>query len=334
MLLTNYEIQYMGILRNIYENGYEDGTNERTGISTKRLPCVTIRVDVEKEFPVLKTKKVFVNSAEHEIFWIWQQMSNNIHDLKPHIWDQWADKNGSIGKAYGYQLRNPVTINVGSHDKPDYRQYPNQPTFILEYLREFPQGRWAKGTLWNPQELKDMHLCPCVHGTDWNLDGGRLNLVLTQRSGDMPYGVPFNTTQYAMLMHMFARDLGVKPGILCHVIADAHIYANQMEGVKQQLEMYEIFKERELSFYDVTEDDMATTKMLKEYIERYKPSRSDNTKYTLSEMQEMINKCDNCKPAKFEIDENITSFWDMTVDNAKLVDYYSMPKIDFGSVAV
>ena len=208
-----YEEQYIRILSNIYNNGYEDGTNERTGVQTKRLPGVVIRVDVEKEFPILKSKKVFYKSAEEEILWIWQKMSNNIHDLKPHIWDAWADKNGSIGKAYGFQLNKPVTINVGSFDKPDIRKYPNQPSFILDYLKEFPQGRWAKGTLWNPSELSEMHLCPCVHGTDWNLDGGRLNLCLQQRSGDMPYGVPFNTTQYAMLMGMFARHLGVKPGI-------------------------------------------------------------------------------------------------------------------------
>lgn len=328
MLLTDYEKQYMDILKDIYENGYEDGTNERTGIATRRLPCKVITVDVEKEFPVLKTKHVFVKSAMDEILWIWQKMSNNIHDLKPAIWNSWSDANGSIGKAYGYQLRKAVSINVGTFDKPDYRQYPNQPTFILEYLREFPHGRWAKGTLWNPEELKDMHLCPCVHGSDWNLDGGRLNLVLTQRSGDMPYGVPFNTTQYAMLMCMFARDLGVKPGILTHVIADAHIYANQMEGVKQQLEMYKIFQMKEMSM-DISEK-------LESYISMYRPGRKVNgeeTFFTADELQQMIDDCGTMEPV-FAIDPDVTSFWNMTTENMEVENYAHMPKITFGDVAV
>ena len=118
----------------------------------------------------------------------------------------------------------------------------NQTAFVLDYLKEFPNGRHAKTTLWNVAELKDMNLVPCVHSTDWNLDGGRLNLVLQQRSGDMPYGVPFNTTQYAMLQCMFAREIGVKPGILLHCIADAHIYANQMDGVKKQIQRYNMMQ--------------------------------------------------------------------------------------------
>lgn len=233
--ISEYEKQYMAILKDIYENGYEDGVNERTGIATKRLPAQVIRVDVGKEFPILKSKQVYWKTANREIDWIWKAMSNNINDLKAHIWDEWADKNGSIGKAYGYQMRRPVVTKING----EVRYYPDQPHYVRDYLKEFPNGRQATATLLNPTEMKDMGLVPCVHTSNWNLDGGRLNCVLDQRSGDFPVGVPFNTTQYAMLMIQMANDLGVEPGILLHTIADAHIYDRQMEGVKIQLDRWE-----------------------------------------------------------------------------------------------
>ena len=233
--LSEYERQYMAILKDIYENGYEDGVNERTGIATKRLPAQVIRVDVGKEFPILKSKQVYWKTANKEIDWIWKAMSNNINDLKAHIWDEWADKNGSIGKAYGYQMLRPVVTKING----EVRYYSDQPHYVRDYLKEFPNGRQATATLLNPTEMKDMGLVPCVHTSNWNLDGGRLNCVLDQRSGDFPVGVPFNTTQYAMLMIQMANDLGVEPGILLHTIADAHIYDRQMEGVKIQLARWE-----------------------------------------------------------------------------------------------
>lgn len=110
MGITSYEKQYMDILMKIYHDGYEDGINKRTGLSTKRLPGQIISVDVEKEFPILKSKFVAGKTSLREILWIWQQMSNNIHDLKAKIWDEWADENGSIGKAYGAQIAKPVCI--------------------------------------------------------------------------------------------------------------------------------------------------------------------------------------------------------------------------------
>lgn len=235
---SSYEHQYMNALKEIYENGHSDGTNERTGHETKRLPGIVIQVDLADGLPVLKSKLVYTKSAIHEMLWIMQQMSNNIKDLKPKIWDSWADKYGTIGSAYGYQVDRPVIIEVNG----ERRFYKDQVTFVLEYLKEFPQGRWAIITLWNPIELYKMKLCPCCHTSTWNLDGGRLNCVLDQRSGDMPVGVPFNTTQYAALTMMFAEHLGVEPGILTHVIADAHIYDNQMDLVGKQLKDFESLK--------------------------------------------------------------------------------------------
>lgn len=333
-MISSYEKQYMSILKNIYENGYSDGTNERTGIATKRLPCQVIRVDLKEEFPVLKSKKVFVKSALDEILWIWQRQSNNIKDLKPHIWDEWADIDGSIGKAYGYQIAKPVVINVDTknHSKEGIREYSDQATFILEYLREFPNGRWANVTLWSPQELAEMNLVPCCFDASFNLDGGRLNCNLVQRSGDMPYGVPFNTTQYAMLVCMFAKDLGVEPGILLHTITDAHIYANQMDGVAQQLMQYELLTSME-DLDRMTNGNLCdlNPNMLEKFLQTYPDSDFAKKADTPNELYKRLVETYYCRP-RFLTTE--ASFFDVSPEYCFLTNYEPVGRVDFGAVAV
>lgn len=324
MFLSEYEKQYMSALRKIFEHGFEDGTNERTGITTKRLPGIVIQVDVEKEFPILKSKFVAAKTAQREIEWIWKQQSNNIHDLKAHIWDEWADENGTIGKAYGYQINKPVSVylDVVNKTKESFREYPSQAHYIIDYLKENPNGRWGVATLWNPAELSEMGLVPCCHTSTWNLDGGRLNCVLDQRSGDMPYGVPFNTTQYAELMIMIAAALStpekeVKPGILTHVIADAHIYDRQMEGVEKQLKYYDVMK----AVYENRENDAVCAAEL---------INKDEADDIVAKAKEVLEK-----EPKFVIHaENKQDFFGYTADECKVEDYDSMCKIDFGDVVV
>ena len=301
--ISDYEKQYMKALIDIYKYGFEDGINERTRHSTKRLPGIVFRVDVGKEFPILKTKFVAGKTALREILWIWQQQSSNIHDLNASIWDEWADKNGSIGKAYGAQIKKPVNIYSDIVKRQGFRSYENQAKYVLEYLREYPNGRWAVATLWNPSELSQMALVPCCHTSTWNLDGGRLNCVLDQRSGDMPYGVPFNTTQYAELMCLFARDLGVEPGILTHVIADAHIYDNQMEGVEKQIENYQMLQMTERACID---DNLVDGNLL-----------------------EILR----CEP-KFTCDAANTDFFSVSDSDCRIEDYKHMGNISFGYVVV
>lgn len=331
MSISNYEMQYMGALSNIYHNGFADGVNERTGKQTKRLPGVVIQVDVEKEFPILKSKFVAGKTALREILWIWQAQSNNIHDLKAHIWDEWADENGSIGKAYGYQMNRPICIYTDPvHKTPEsFRSYENQAKYIIEYLREFPNGRWGVSTIWNPEQLSGMNLVPCCHTTTWNLDGGRLNCVLDQRSGDMPYGVPFNTTQYAELMFLFAHDLGVKPGILTHVIADAHIYDNQMDGVEEQLAYFDLLKvldgKDEKSNNHDSVLDIATRASEKSQDERGCKSSPD-------ELIDRAMKSLNSEP--IFVTPDTTDFFAVDVSECRIENYESMGKIDFGDIAV
>ena len=599
MHLSSYEHQYIKALRDIYENGFEDGTNERTGISTKRLPGIVIRVDVEKEFPILKSKFVAAKTALREIEWIWKQQSSKLSDLKARIWDEWGqectanelvlidhpvldknkytivdelinplpedidtyerrsshsygdfivlsrngdkctiqfintgniiqlltkrmqtghvmdyyarscydigrycdykaddimeyfgeyhsrwvdvwrgimrrcknhdgiykdtycsnnftsceyflrwvmknnrykdkqylsilqidkdyygydfysedtcvlltpsenaslvkskwyvyhdvasktvcyskyqlaellekkngeqyiqytdfgEKNGiseklnrvldtlvsngvitiidpkeikdgklirfslkvdsNIGKAYGYQMDKPIKIYADIvHKTPEsYREYANQAEFIINYLKEFPNGRWGVATLWNPAELSEMMLVPCCHTSTWNLDGGRLNCVLDQRSGDMPYGVPFNTTQYAELMIMLARDIGVKPGILTHVIADAHIYDNQMEGVDLQLRHYDVMT-------SVIEDDGEAFNRAALAVKTHKLNMSED------ELVEKAKKALESVP-NFVVATAETDFFAYNADDCYVEDYVHMGKIDFGDVAV
>jgi thymidylate synthase len=244
--------------------------------------------------------------------------------------DEWSDENSEIGKAYGYQMNKPIKIYADIvHKTPEsYREYENQADFIINYLKEFPNGRWGVATLWNPTELSEMGLVPCCHTSTWNLDGGRLNCVLDQRSGDMPYGVPFNTTQYAELMIMIAKALStpekeVKPGILTHVIADAHIYDNQMKGVCLQLQYYEIMDAlinyEDDKAYEIAED------VIKLFPESYS---------TVNELIIKAKKALESVP-HFEIyADNPYDFFSYTADNCKVEDYVNMGKIDFGDVAV
>ena len=330
MAISDYEKQYIKALSDIYHNGFADGTNERTGKQTKRLPGIVIRIDVEKEFPILKSKFVAGKTALREILWIWQQQSNNIHDLKAHIWDNWADQNGAIGKAYGYQMNRPISIHTDTINKTteSFRSYENQAKYILEYLREFPNGRWGVATLWNPEELAGMNLVPCCHTSTWNLDGGRLNCVLDQRSGDMPYGVPFNTTQYAELMILLARDLGVKPGILTHVIADAHIYDNQMDGVDLQLKCYDMLT----AMNGYMKKESTFVKNLAEIVcNTWNATQPEKIKVNdvLCHADEAIHTV-----PVFNVNSEETDFFKITANDCAILNYNHMGKISFGDVTV
>lgn len=224
-----YEAQYMFNLYTILTTGKRE-KNVRTGIETLRLPHTSIIVDLAEEFPILQSRYINWKVAAREMFWIFQKNSNNIKDLGSKIWDKWADSDGSIGKTYGYQ--------VGQITTTKETIYKNQVAYVLDKLHQDPSFRQAVIDMWNPQDLGEMNLPPCVYSSVWSIIDGRLNCMIVQRSADYPVGVPFDTTQYAILTHMFARHLQVKPGILTHIMADSHIYANQIDGVNELLENF------------------------------------------------------------------------------------------------
>lgn len=224
-----YEDLYMANLKNILFHGTFE-QNNRTGIKTLRLPSTLIVVDLAQEFPILQSRYINWKVAAREMFWIFQKNSNNIKDLNSHIWDKWADEDGSIGKTYGYQVgQATVTKNT---------TYKNQVAYVLDTLAHDPSSRQAVIDMWNPKDLGEMNLPPCVYSSVWSIINNKLNCMIVQRSADYPVGVPFDTTQYAILTHLFARHLGVEPGYLTHIMGDSHIYENQIEGVRDLLHYY------------------------------------------------------------------------------------------------
>ena len=189
---------------------WSDGTPAHT---IKRFGIVN-RYDLSKEFPILTLRRTAFKSAIDEILWIWQKKSNNISDLNSHIWDAWADKNGTIGKAYGYQLGIKHEYTEGMFDQVDR---------ILYDLKNNPLSRRIMSNIYNFQDLHEMGLYPCAYSMTFNVVGDKLNAILSQRSQDMLVANNWNVCQYAVLVHMFAQVSRLEVGELVHVIADAHI---------------------------------------------------------------------------------------------------------------
>ena len=219
--------------REILENGYsdnnlpvrprwEDGAPAHT---VKRFGIVN-RYDLSKEFPILTIRRTFWKSSVDELLWIWQKKSNNVHELRSRVWDAWADENGSIGKAYGYQLGVKYKFQEGEFDQVDR---------VLYDLKHNRASRRILTSLYNFADLNEMALYPCAYSMTFNVTGDTLNAILNQRSQDMLTANNWNVCQYAVLVHMFARASGLKPGELVHVIADAHIYDRHIPIVERIL---------------------------------------------------------------------------------------------------
>ena len=199
---------------------WEDGTFAYT---LKRFGVVN-RYDLSEEFPAINLRKTYIKSEIDELLWIWKKNSNNVNDLKSHIWDSWADEDGSIGKAYGYQLGVKHKYKEGMMDQVDR---------VLYDLKNNPYSRRIMTNLYVHQDLSEMNLYPCAYSVTFNVTGDRLNAVLNQRSQDVLAANNWNVVQYAVLVHMMAQVSGLKPGELVHVIADAHIYDRHIPIVEE-----------------------------------------------------------------------------------------------------
>lgn len=194
---------------------------------------VVNRYDLSKEFPALTLRRTGLKSCMDEILWIYQKKSNNIHDLNSHIWDEWADETGSIGKAYGYQIGVKSHYKEGDMDQMDR---------VLFDLRENPYSRRIMTNTYVFSDLSEMHLYPCAYSVTYNVTKKKgeeklvLNMVLNQRSQDVLAANNWNVCQYAILLMMVAQSCGMVPGELVHVIADAHIYDRHVDIVKELIE--------------------------------------------------------------------------------------------------
>lgn len=199
---------------------WEDGTPAHT---IKKFGIVN-RYNLQEELPILTIRKTAFKSCLDEILWIWQKKSNNVHDLNSHIWDSWADETGSIGKAYGYQLRQKAIYPEGEFDQVDR---------VLFDLKNNPHSRRIMTNIYNFEDLHEMHLYPCAYSMTFNVSGKTLNGILNQRSNDMLTANNWNVLQYSLLLMMFAQVSGLIPGELIHVISDAHIYDRHIDMVKE-----------------------------------------------------------------------------------------------------
>ena len=208
--------------------------------------------DLQKEFPIITVRKTFFKSCIDELLWIWQKKSNKISELKSKIWDSWADENGTIGKAYGYQLGVKHKYKEGEFDQVDR---------VLYDLKNNPQSRRIMTNIFVHQDLHEKGLYPCAYSMTFNVSGDTLNCILNQRSQDMLTANNWNVVQYAVLQHMMAQVSGLKVGEFVHVIADAHIYDRHIPIVKEIIEREQfeapkfVINKDVKNFYDFTVDD-------------------------------------------------------------------------------
>ena len=228
---------FKAMCRTILEEGYSSEGQQVRARWADGAPAHTIktfgvvnRYNLSEEFPALTLRPTALKSAFDEILWIWQKKSNNIRDLNSRIWDEWADESGSIGKAYGYQLRVRYLFPHGEMDQVDN---------VLWQLKNTPYSRRIMTNIYNFGDLMEMGLEPCAYSMTFNVTGDRLNGILNQRSQDILAANNWNVVQYSLLLMMFAQVSGLKPGELVHVIADAHIYDRHVPLILEMLERTE-----------------------------------------------------------------------------------------------
>lgn len=235
--MTQADKHFIETCKEIIEHGYSsEGTHVRTkwqdGEEANYVSIVGVqnKYDVGKEFPMitLRNNTNTIKNAIDEILWIWQKKSNDVSKLHSHIWDQWAGEDGTIGKAYGYQLGKKYEFKT-----KEGIQKMDQVDYLLYLLKNDQSSRRMMTNLFNHEELKDMNLEPCAYGTQWLIKGGKLHLILNQRSQDMLTANGWNVMQYAALQCMFAQVAGLEVGTLTHNIGDCHIYDRHIPLVEK-----------------------------------------------------------------------------------------------------
>ena len=226
---------------------WEDGAPAHT---IKQF-CVVNRYDLREEFPIMTLRRTYYKSCIQELLWIWQKKSNKISELGSHIWDSWAGPDGTIGKAYGYQLGVKHIYPEGEFDQVDR---------VLYDLKHNPASRRILTNIYNHHDLHEMGLTPCAYSMTFNVSGNTLNAILNQRSQDMLTANNWNVVQYAVLVHMMAQVSGLQVGELVHVIADCHIYDRHVPLVEKMLKNPQyaaptfVMDKSITNFYDFTVD--------------------------------------------------------------------------------
>lgn len=256
--MSQFDKKFKAICERILKEGEStEGYNVRakwadgTSAHTLKISNVCTDYSLQEEFPIMTVRKLpFINAVD-EMLWIWSKKSNDVTKLRSHIWDAWADKENTIGKAYGYQLAKKYNYNNRFYDQVDNLLH----TLIID-----PMDRRMIADMFNPEELHEMGLAPCCHHVQLSVVGDKLDMLLKQRSQDMAVANSWNVTQYAVLLHMFARHAGLKANKLTHVIGDCHIYERHIPGVIELLKQKEydapkLIIDGDKGFYEWTPED-------------------------------------------------------------------------------
>ena len=258
--MSKADTLFINMCKEILDNGFssegqivrprwEDGTPAHT---IKTFGVVN-RYNLAEEFPALTLRPTAIKSAVEEMLWIWQKKSNNVNDLNTRIWDSWADENGSIGKAYGYQMAQKYKFPHGEMDQVDN---------VIWQLKNQPYSRRIMTNIYNFNDLTEMGLEPCAYSMTFNVTGNKLNGILNQRSQDILAANNWNVVQYSVLIYMLAQVCDLEPGELVHVISDAHIYDRHIPIIKELIERPtypapKFWLNPEIKdFYEFTKDDI------------------------------------------------------------------------------
>ena len=252
--MSKWDNEYCGLLKRILSEGRE--VENRTGINTVKVPSHHFQLDVGREFPILTTKQLFIRQAVLEMLWISQAQSNDVRWLKErnvNIWDEWEideegywnavqmlpDESGKLVKTEVHKYFGPQWAHtIGTAYGWIVKKF-GLTQQLIEKLRHSRGDRRMVVSLWQNDYLETAVLPSCVWSSEWDVTDGKLNAWVHQRSCDVPLGLPFNVTQYAVLLRMLAQVSGLEAGTLDWSIKDAHIYVNQIDGIKEQLRRFD-----------------------------------------------------------------------------------------------
>ena len=249
--MSKFDKEYLKLCKKILTDGVE--VENRTGTNSIKIPSYNFHFDLSEEFPMLTTKQVFYKNAITEMLWIYQAQSNDVRWLQErnnHIWDEWEidedglwkatqnvlDENGNLvkkdivkdfGKDWAHTIGTAYGWIVNRYGHIDN---------LINKIKNNPTDRRMIMSLWQDEFLDTAVLPSCVWCSEWDVTDGKVNMMVHQRSCDVPLGLPFNVTQYAVLLSMIAQCTDLKPGTIDWSIKDAHIYVNQVEGIKEQIE--------------------------------------------------------------------------------------------------
>ncbi len=247
--MSKFDKDYLKLCEEILEHGVE--VQNRTGVNTIKIPFYTFEFDLEKEFPILTTKQVFFKNAIIEMLWIYQEQSNDVRWLQErgnHIWDEWETDDEGVwtasqnvlenGKLVKKEVKKKLGVEYAHTIGTAYGYIVKKYHLIdnlIDTIKNNPTDRRMVMSLWQNEFLETAVLPSCVWSSEWDVTDGHLNCLVHQRSCDVPLGLPFNVTQYAVLLSLLAKVTNLKPGKLCWSIKDAHIYVNQVDGIKEQI---------------------------------------------------------------------------------------------------